>query len=279
MTGATERGGNMTTIAVNGAGGAMGRRIICLAAENEGCQVVAALERPDHPDLGKDAGALAGVGPLGVALSAELTAEADVLVDFSAPEAAVARAKECAGRGIAVLIGTTGLSAEQRAQVEGDAATKVPVLIAPNMSLGVNLLFRLAEDAARALPVGYYVDIIEVHHRRKKDAPRGTAMELARRTCRALGRDPADVLCYGRRGLAGPRRREEIAIHAVRGGDIVGDHTVVFAGEGERIELTHRAGSRDIFARGAIRAALFLAGKGPGVYSMEDVLSQGAGPH
>lgn len=258
-------------VAVSGAAGAMGRRIIGLLRETEGCQLVAALERPGHPDLGKDAGLLAGGGALGVTLSAELHGKPDVLVDFSAPEGAVARARECAQQRVALVVGTTGLSAEQFSGIER-AAARVPVLIAPNMSPGVNLLFRLAEDAAGVLGDGYDVEIVEVHHRRKKDAPSGTAMELARRICRALSRDPETDLCYGRHGLAGPRRPAEIGVHAVRGGDVVGDHTVIFAGDGERVELTHRITNRDVFARGAIRAAAFLVGKAPGVYSMGDVL-------
>jgi len=259
-------------LAVSGAAGAMGKRIISLLSETKGCRLVAALERPGHPDLGKDAGLVAGVGQLGVPISTEMSGEPDVLVDFSAPEATIARARECADRSIALLVGTTGLSAQQQQEIERRVAARAPVLIAPNMSLGVNVLLRLVEDVARALGEGYDVEIVEAHHRRKKDAPSGTALELARRVCRALGRDPEAVLSYGRRGLAGPRKPDEVAVHAVRGGDIVGDHTVLFAGDGERVELTHRVTSRDVFARGAIRAALFLAGKPPGVYSMQDVL-------
>ncbi|KPK65527.1 MAG: 4-hydroxy-tetrahydrodipicolinate reductase, partial [Planctomycetes bacterium SM23_32] len=222
-------------VAVNGAAGAMGRQVIGAVARSGDCQLVAALERSDHPDLGKDAGLLAGVGPLGVALSAELAGEPDVLVDFSAPESAVSRARQCAARGVALVIGTTGLSDQQTAVIEQEAAARVPVLVAPNMSLGVNLLFQLAEQAALALGGGFDVEIVEAHHRRKKDAPSGTAMELSRRLCAALGRDADSDVRHGRRGAVGPRAPEEIGIHAVRGGDIVGDHTVIFAGEGERL--------------------------------------------
>jgi 4-hydroxy-tetrahydrodipicolinate reductase len=259
-------------IAVNGAGGAMGKRVVAMLGQFPGCELVAALERPGHPDLGKDAGVLAGVTPTGVQVSTGLSGDPNVLIDFSAPDATMARAKECADRGIAVIVGTTGLSPDQVAQVRERIASKVPVLMAPNMSLGLNLLLRLVEDVARALSEGYDVEIVEAHHRRKKDAPSGTAMELARRICRALGRDTDSVLCYGRQGLPGPRKATEIGVHAVRGGDIVGDHTVLFAGDGERIELTHRVTSRDVFARGAIKAAIFLAGRRPGMYTMEDVL-------
>ena len=259
-------------IAVSGAAGAMGRRIIALLGESKDCQLIAALERPAHPDLGKDAGAVAGVGPLGVRISSELAGRPDVLVDFSTPEATTALARECARRGIAVVVGTTGLSAEQLAVLREEVASKVPVLVAPNMALGVNLLFRLVEEVAGALGAGYDVEIVEAHHRRKKDAPSGTALELARRACKALGLQPEAALRHGRQGLAGPRGNSEIGIHAVRGGDIVGEHTVVFAGEGERVELTHRVSNRDVLARGALRAAAFLARRPAGLYSMQDVL-------
>lgn len=262
-----------TRLALNGAAGAMGRRIICLLAEDAGCKLAVALERPGHPDLGRDVGELAGRGEVGVPLSTELHAKADVLVDFSAPAAAVERATECAGRRMAVLVGTTGLSEPQRGAIEG-LAEAVPVLIASNMSLGVNLLFRLAAQAAAALPEGYDIEIVEAHHHRKKDAPSGTALTLAERICEALGRQPAEVLCYGRQGAVGARPAGEIGIHAVRGGDIVGEHTVILAGEGERLEITHRATSRDIFARGAIRAAAFLASRQAGLYAMRDVVGE-----
>jgi len=234
-------------IAVNGAAGAMGKRVIAAAVETGDCDVVAALESPGHPDLGKDAGTVAGVEPLGVAISAELTGDPEVLVDFSVPAATLGRARECAEAGVAVLIGTTGLSAEQRSEI------------------------------AEVLGQGYDVEVIEAHHRRKKDAPSGTAMELARRLCAALEREPETVLLYGRQGQVGQRTGQEIAVHAVRGGDIVGDHTVLFAGPGERIELTHRASSREVFARGAIRAARFLQGRAPGLYAMRDVLRSAEG--
>ncbi len=259
-------------IAVNGAAGTMGRRLIGAIIQADDCELVAALECAGHPRLGQDAGKLAGVGKLGVAMSSELDGGPDVLIDFSLPEGTMLRARECAERRVAMVIGTTGLSEEQRASIEADTATRVPVLVAPNMSVGVNLLFCLAELAAGALPAGYDVEIVESHHRRKVDAPSGTALELARRLCGALGRSE-DVLLHGRQGRVGRRTAEEIAIHAVRAGDIVGEHTVLFATEGERIELTHRASSRDVFARGALEAARFLLGKPPRLYSMADVLA------
>lgn len=257
-------------VAISGAAGAMGQRVVALVAATADMELVAAIERADHPDLGKDAGLLAHVAELGVPLTSDLTGEPDVLIDFSAPTATLARARDCARRGVPLVIGTTGLPAEARAEIEKQIAARIPVLVAANMSLGVNLLVRLAEIAARALP-GYDVEIVEVHHRRKKDAPSGTARELADRLLKALDRGE-EALIYGREGITGARTSDEIAIHAVRGGDVVGDHTVIFAGEGERVELTHRATSREVFAQGALRAARFVAGQKPGLYSMQDVL-------
>lgn len=259
--------------AINGAAGAMGKRIVRLLANVPDRRLVCAMEREGHPDLGKDAGLLAGTDPVGVTIGTELVGDAQVLLDFSAPEATMARARECAGRGVALLVGTTGLSEDQAGELRDAIARRVPVLLTPNMSVGVNLLFRLAADVARALGEGYDVEIVEAHHRRKVDAPSGTAMEIARRVCEALGRDVQADLRHGRHGQCGPRTSREIGMHALRGGDVVGDHTVIFAGEGERVELTHKASSRDVFARGALRAAAFLIGRAPGLYSMEDVLA------
>ncbi len=258
-------------LGVSGAAGAMGRRVVAAAAGADDCRLVAAIERAGHPRLGEDVGTVAGVGALGVELSDHLTARPDVVVDFSTPDAAVALAGECAARGVAVAVCATGLSEDQRVSLEQDISRQVPVLIAPNTSLGMNVLCRLAEWAVEALPPGYDVEIIEAHHRRKKDSPSGTALELARRLCAALGRTE-DVLRHGRAGAVGPRAPDEIGVHAVRGGDIVGDHTVVLAGPGERLEITHRATTRDVFAVGAIEAARFLVRQPPGLYSMGDVL-------
>ncbi len=259
-------------MAVNGACGAMGRRVIAAAVAAEDCELVCALEREGHPSLGTDAGAMAGTGELGVALTSEWCGEPDVLVDFSAPQSTMQRAGQCAERRVALVVGTTGLTKEQTERIEQKVAPHVPVLLAPNMSLGVNLLFRLVEWVAGALPEGYDVEIVEAHHRRKKDSPSGTALELGRRACRGLGRD-AQALTARAHGMVGERTREEIAIHAVRGGDIVGEHTVIFAGSGERLELTHRAGSRALFASGALQAARFVHGRPAGLYSMQDVIA------
>ncbi|MFO7957285.1 MAG: 4-hydroxy-tetrahydrodipicolinate reductase [Candidatus Brocadiia bacterium] len=258
-------------VAVNGASGAMGKRVIAAIAGSDDCELVCALEREDHPSIGIDAGAIAGVGKLGLDVTSELQGEPEILIDFSAPDSTLERAAECAREGVALVIGTTGLSDEQTQRIEEEIAAEVPVLMASNMSLGVNLLFRLAEWVAGALQ-GYDVEIVEAHHRRKKDAPSGTARELGRRVCQGSGRDEDAVIARGH-GMVGPREPDEIAIHAVRGGDIVGEHTVIFAGEGERLELTHRASSRDLFARGALQAARFVRSHDPGLYSMQDVIA------
>ncbi|MFW6119120.1 MAG: 4-hydroxy-tetrahydrodipicolinate reductase [Planctomycetota bacterium] len=259
-------------VAVNGASGAMGKRVIADIADSDDCQLVCALERDDHPSMGIDAGAIAGVGKLGLDVTSELQGEPEILIDFSEPDSTLERAAECAREGVALVIGTTGLSEEQAQRIEEEIAAEVPVLMASNMSLGVNLLFRLAEWVAGALPEGYDVEIVEAHHRRKKDAPSGTARELGHRICEGSGRDEDAVIARGH-GMVGPRGPDEIAIHAVRGGDIVGEHTVIFAGEGERLELTHRASSRDLFARGALQAARFVHKQPAGLYSMQDVIS------
>jgi len=261
-------------VAVNGACGAMGKRVITAVVASDDCELVCALERDDHPSIGIDAGAIAGVGNLGVDVTSALRDEPEVLIDFSAPHGTMRRAAECAENGVGLVIGTTGLSREQAEQIENEIAALVPVLTASNMSLGVNLLFRVAEWVAAALPEGYDVEIVEAHHRRKKDAPSGTARELGRWVCKGLGRD-TDVLTARGHGMVGPRDPDEIAIHAVRGGDIVGEHTVMFAGDGERLELTHRAASRDLFAKGALQAARFVHNQPAGLYSMQDVIAPG----
>ena len=263
----------MVRVGVNGAAGRMGRRIVALVAEQKNLQVVCALERPGHPDLGKDAGLLAGIQELGVKVGEGVQGSPQVLIDFSVPESTMRRAAEAASRGVGLVIGTTGLSDEQLARIKREVASKVPVLMAPNMSIGMNVLFRVAGQVAAALGEGYDIEIVEMHHRRKKDAPSGTALRLAEGICEAVSWSPKDVLIYGREGITGERPGRQIAVLAVRGGDVAGDHTVIFAGEGERIELTHRASNRDVFAHGAIRAARFIAGKPPGLYGMKDVLA------
>jgi 4-hydroxy-tetrahydrodipicolinate reductase len=257
-------------IAVHGADGRMGRTVTRLAA-SEGATLVGAVASPRSTALGRDAGEVAGAGVLGVELSADTGAGllgADVVIDFSTAAALPHLLQLAARAKVAVVSGTTGLDAASERALD-EAARAVPVLWAPNTSVGVQVLAELVAIAASKLGVGFDVEIVEAHHRAKVDAPSGTAERLRRAVEEAR---QTLVPVYGREGNAGPRRREEIGLHAVRGGDVIGDHTVHFLGQGERIEITHRATSRDLFARGALRAARFLRGKPPGRYSMVDVI-------
>jgi len=264
----------MINAVVTGATGRMGQRIIRLLKEDEGIRLSGALERADHPDAGKDIGERIGIGTMGVPLSTEvelLLSRCDVVIDFTLPEVTVPLFRKVAEAGKSMVIGTTGFS-EDQIKIFRTAAQETPHLLAPNMSVGVNLLFKILPQVAEALGPDYDVEIIEAHHHFKKDAPSGTAVKLAEVIARALQRDPETACVHGRHGLVGERRKEEIGMHAVRGGDIVGDHTVMFCGTGERIEITHKAASRDTFARGALRAAKWIVGKPAGLYSMLDVL-------
>lgn len=259
-------------IAVSGAGGRMGRNIVRLALEDPEVELAAALERPEFPELGRDAAVLAGVGSeCGVKLASTLREKVDCLIDFSSPQGTLERLKEALTARAAMVSGTTGLNAKQRARFEA-AAASIPVMLAPNMSMGANLLFMLAGEAARALGAGYDIEVVEAHHHDKVDAPSGTALRLAEAAAAARGLDLAKSAVHGRSGRPGARPRDEIGIHAVRAGDIIGEHTVIYATSGERIELTHRVSSRDGFCLGALRAARFLAGKSPGSYTMAQVL-------
>ncbi len=263
-----------TRIAVVGASGRMGRALIEAAVETSGCRLVAAIEAPGKPCIGLDAGELAGIGRLDVPVTDDLAArigEIDVVVDFSRPEATLANLAICAEAGCRLVIGTTGFTAEQRAAIEA-AAEGLPVVLAPNMSVGVNLCFRLLELAARVLGDEVDIEIVEAHHRHKVDAPSGTALRMGEIVAEALGRDLAECAVYGREGQTGPRDRRTIGFETIRAGDIVGDHTVLFAGTGERIEITHKASSRMTFALGAMRAARWLSGRPAGLYDMQDVL-------
>jgi 4-hydroxy-tetrahydrodipicolinate reductase len=261
-------------LALAGACGRMGRHIAAQTLSDRAVTLVAALESEGHPDLGKDVGALLGRDRMGVAVTAALDVEADVLVDFSAPGSTVARAADCARRRVALVIGTTGLDAAARKAVDA-AARRVPVVFAPNMSVGVNALLQVLPDLVRLLGEGYDIEIVEAHHRLKKDAPSGTALALAEAVAKAAGLDLARDVVYGRRGITGERPARQIGLHAVRGGDIVGEHRILFAGAGESVEVIHRAQSRETFATGAVRAAVFAAGARPGMYSMIDVLRNG----
>lgn len=264
----------MIKVAVTGAAGRMGGRIITAIKENDELELAGAVERSGHALVGADAGSVAGCGALGVPISGtleEALQNADVLIDFTFPEVTLANAAVCARLGKSLVVGSTGFTPEQRARLEEFAAT-IPVVLAPNMSVGVNLCFKLLKDVAKTLGDAFDVEIVELHHNKKKDSPSGTAVRMGEIVADALGRDYNRVANYHRQGMVGERTREEIGMQTVRGGDIVGEHTVYFIGMGERIEITHRAMSRDMFARGSVRAAGWLAGKQPGMYDMQDVL-------
>jgi 4-hydroxy-tetrahydrodipicolinate reductase len=264
----------MPEVVVAGAAGRMGSRLVALLAEPGDLRLVGALEAPGHPALGRDAGEVAGVGRLGVGLGADAEAAIQpgrILIEFSVPEATLAHLRLVARQGGRAVIGTTGFAAAQREEIAA-LARQAPILLSPNMSVGVNVAFKVLADMARLLGEDYDVEITEIHHRFKKDAPSGTALGMAEAVARALGRDLVKDAVYGRQGLTGERGRREIGIMSLRSGDVVGEHTVSFGALGERLELTHRAHSRDTFARGALRAARFIAGAGPGLYSMQDVL-------
>ncbi|HTO11782.1 MAG TPA: 4-hydroxy-tetrahydrodipicolinate reductase [Candidatus Binatia bacterium] len=261
-------------LVIAGAAGRMGSRIVVLARETPGVRVVAALEAPGHPGLGRDAGETAGAGALGVTLGADaagvLTRDR-VLVEFSVPEATLAHLKLVAAAGARAVIGTTGFSTAQKEEIAA-LGRRAPIMMAPNMSVAVTLAFRILPLMARALGDDYDVEITEIHHRFKKDAPSGTALRMAEVVAEALGRDLGKVGVYGRQGLPGERTRQEIAVMSLRSGDVVGEHTVAFGALGERLELTHRAHTRDTFGRGALRAARWIRQQPPGLYDMADVL-------
>ncbi len=264
----------MIKIAVTGAAGRMGGRIITAIKEAEGMKLAGACERAGHDMIGQDAGLIAGCGESGVRICgdlAEALKDSDVLIDFTFPEVTLANMAVCADMGKMIIIGSTGFTPQQRNKVE-EFATKIPVVLAPNMSVGVNACFKLLKEAANILGDGFDVEIVELHHNKKKDSPSGTAVRMGEVVADALGRNYNKVANFHREGMCGERSHEEIGMQTVRGGDIVGEHTVYFIGMGERIEITHRAMSRDMFARGAVRAAGWLAGKTPGMYDMQDVL-------
>jgi len=261
----------MIHVVVSGAAGRMGRVLVRLIREADDLELVGALEAPGHPCLGSDAGVLAGTGECGIRIAADLPKTFDVLVDFSLPEGTVERVAACAERGTAAVLGTTGFSDEQRKRIAA-ASKRCAVVLSPNMSVGVNVLFHAAADLARTLGPEYDIEIVEAHHRFKKDAPSGTALKLAEEIAEATGRDLAESAVHGRGPGHPPRQAGEIGIHAVRAGDIVGEHIVYYSGLGERLELKHVAHTRDTFARGALRAVRWVADRGPGLYSMADVL-------
>ncbi len=261
-------------IGITGAAGRMGRTLVQAIDASEGLQLGAAVERPDSTLLGADAGELAGTGSLAVAVSGDINAvvdDIDVLVDFSLPAATLNNLAACRAAGRAIVIGTTGFTDTEEASIS-EAATAVPVCKASNFSTGVNLCFKLLETAAAILGEDSDIEIYEAHHRHKVDAPSGTALSMGKVVADALGRDLSRVAVYGREGQTGARDRDTIGFATVRAGDIVGDHTVTFAAEGERVEISHKASSRMAFARGALRAAAWLGKREPGLYDMQDVL-------
>ncbi|HAD31141.1 MULTISPECIES: 4-hydroxy-tetrahydrodipicolinate reductase [unclassified Methylophaga] len=261
-------------IAINGAAGRMGRCLIQAVAETDGLQLSAAIDRAESSLIGVDAGELAGVGKLGVVLSADLdqaTQQSDVIIDFTIPEATMALLPLCAENQCRPVIGTTGFDEAQK-QIIQQTAGRIATLLAPNMSVGVNLSLKLLDMAARVLGDSVDIEIIEAHHRHKVDAPSGTALRMGEVVADALGRDLKDCAIYGREGRTGERDRNTIGFATVRGGDIVGDHTVLFAAEGERVEITHKASSRMTFAYGAMRASKWLMQQQTGLFDMQDVL-------
>jgi 4-hydroxy-tetrahydrodipicolinate reductase len=259
------------TVGINGACGRMGQRLVALAREDGDLALAAALDAPGHPHLGRDAGEVAGVGPVGVPVRSDvpLGQRLDVVIDFSQPEGTMTVLPVCVQRRIPLVVATTGHTPAQRHDIE-EAAHDIALLMAPNMSLAVNVVMKLVRQAAEALKgKGFDVEILERHHRFKKDSPSGTALHFARLVQEAMGQTR---LQHGREGLVGERPADEIGVHAIRVGDNVGEHTIVFSTLGETLELTHRAHSRDCYARGALQAAKFLAGRPAGRYGMNDVL-------
>jgi len=264
----------MVKISVAGAAGRMGSRIAALSKEYEGLSLSGAFERKGHKDIGKDVGTIAGIGETGVNIADSLESiidSVDLVISFTTVEASLEHLKIASSRGKAIVIGTTGFTKNDLREV-AELTKKIPCVMASNMSTGVNLLLRVLQDIARVLGEGYDIEIIEAHHRMKKDAPSGTALKMAQVIADSLNRNLDDVAVYARKGIIGERKPQEIGIQTIRAGDIVGEHTVIFGGLGERIEVTHKASSRDTFARGALRAALWVTGKPVGLYDMQDVL-------
>jgi 4-hydroxy-tetrahydrodipicolinate reductase len=268
----------MIPVIVMGAAGRMGAQIISLLREQKELSLGAAIEYHTHAAIGRDAGEVAGGEKLGVTITPDLPRALKagrVIIDFTTPEVTAETAGLAAKAGVPLVIGTTGLTDSQQRAVQA-AAKKIAVLHSPNMSIGVNLLFRLAAQAAKSLGASYDIEVVEAHHRMKKDAPSGTALHLARVLADATGRKLEQAAVYSRHGRDAARQPGEIGIQSIRGGDIVGDHTVIFAGPGERLELTHRAASRDNFARGALLAARWIVDQPSGLYSMQDLLKTGS---
>ncbi|ODV09498.1 MAG: 4-hydroxy-tetrahydrodipicolinate reductase [Rubrivivax sp. SCN 70-15] len=265
-------------VAIAGSSGRMGRMLIEAVLASADCRLAGALDLPGSASIGQDAGAFLGRST-GVAITASLDeglAGADVLIDFTRPEGTLAHLAACRARGVAAVIGTTGFTPAQKADLAA-FARELPIVFAANMSVGVNVVLRLLDLAARSLSGGYDIEIIEAHHRHKVDAPSGTALAMGETIAKALGQELKDHAVFAREGHTGERKAGTIGFATVRGGDIVGDHTVLFAGTGERIEITHRSNSRANYAEGSLRAARFLVGRAPGLYGMDDVLGLAPG--
>lgn len=262
----------MTRIAIAGASGRMGRMLLDACHRAEEITIAAATERAGSSAVGADAGELAGIGLLGVPVADSLGgASFDVLIDFTRPEATLTNLEFCHAAGRKMVIGTTGFDEAGKARI-AEASRDIAIVFAPNMSVGVNLCFRLLDIAARVLGDDTDIEIIEAHHRHKVDAPSGTALRMGEVVAEALGRNLRECAVYGRQGVTGERQAQTIGFETIRAGDIVGEHTVMFAGLGERVEITHKATSRMTFARGAVRAAAWLGGRGKGLFDMQDVL-------
>ncbi|MBI4686843.1 MAG: 4-hydroxy-tetrahydrodipicolinate reductase [Nitrospirae bacterium] len=264
----------MTKIIVTGATGRMGSRITALSREYNDIQLAGATEREGHDAIGKEIGQFIGAGDMNVKVASKLEDtidSSDVVIDFTSIKATLEHLNIASQRKKAMVIGTTGF---EKKEIEGikEKSKDIPIVLAPNMSVGVNLLLKVLQDIARVVGNDYDIEIVEAHHRLKKDAPSGTAMKMAQVIAQAIDRNLDEVAVYARKGLIGERTKKEIGIQTVRAGDIVGEHTVLFGGMGERIEITHKASSRDTFARGALKAALWIHKQKPGLYDMQDVL-------
>ena len=258
-------------LVIVGAAGRMGQRVLSLCKDAAGFNIIAAVETANHPDIGKDAGLLAGAGPIGVNISSDFPQAADVVIEFALPAAGERTVEFCVEKKAALVMGTTGLNADQKAKVESAAKT-ISVIYGTNMSVGMNVLFNLVGKAAAMLGDDYDIEIVEQHHKFKKDAPSGSALTLAENICQATDRDPKSSLVYGRQGKDAMRQKGQIGIHAVRAGGIAGRHQVIYSNAGETVTLGHIAHGRESFAQGALRAAQWLIGKEPGLYTMADVL-------
>lgn len=264
----------MVNVSVMGVTGRMGRSILNLLNQDSEIDIVGATEAPGHGALGVDAGTVAGIGDIGVSIVediAQASERADVIVDFTAPGPTLKSAGYAAANGKSIVIGTTGFTDEEKKRLEG-LCSQIPCVIAPNMSIGVNVVFEMTKKLAQVLGDDYDVEIIEAHHKHKMDSPSGTALRLGEAAAEGLKRNFSEVSRFERYGNIGERPSDEIGMQTIRGGDIVGEHTVMFCGQGERVELTHRAWNRDNFAKGVLRATKWLNGKAPGIYTMKDVL-------